>query len=56
MKVAVLNYIDGSVDIIDTEIKPTIDFDWEEWLVNNGYNPSTCAWMTDVKTLTFNVF
>lgn len=53
MKVAVMNYIDGSVDIIDADIKPTHDFDWELWLSEHGYDVSSCEWMTDVKQLTF---
>lgn len=53
MKVAVFDYIEGSVDIIDTKIEASGDFDWEEWLTNNGYNPASCAWMTDVRNISF---
>lgn len=53
MKIAVLNYIDGSVDIIDVDVKPTHDFDWELWLAEHGYHTSSCSWMTDVKEITF---
>lgn len=53
MKIAVLNYIDGSVDILDTDIQPTFEFDWELWLAEQGYHLSSCSWMIDVKNLSF---
>jgi hypothetical protein len=53
MKIAVLNHIDGSVDILDTDIQPTFDFDYDAWLTEHGYTPSCCSWMTEVKTIAF---
>ena len=53
MKIAVLNYIDGSVDILDTDVVPDHDFDWDMWLFNQGYHTSSCSWMIDVKTISF---
>jgi len=53
MKIAVLNHIDGSVDILDTDIQPTFEFDWELWLSKQGYHLSSCSWMIDVKNLSF---
>lgn len=53
MRVVVLNHIDSSVDIIDTDIQPTYEFNWEDWLDKQGYHLSECSWMTDVKNISF---
>ena len=53
MKIAVFDYIEGSVDIIETDIKPNPDFDCELWLEEQGYNLSSCSWMVDIKQITF---
>lgn len=52
MKVAVFDHINGSVDIIDTNVKPDHDFDWELWLSDHDH-PSNCSWMIDAKQIVF---
>ena len=53
MKVAVFDHINGSVDIIDTNVKPDPDFDWEIWLSEHGYHTPSCSWMIDAKQIVF---
>lgn len=52
MKIAILNYFAGSVEII--EDAPEMEYeDVEEWLVEHGYNLDCIDWMTDVKSVGF---
>ena len=53
MKIAVLDYIDGSVDILEADIIPNEDFDADLWLSEHGYHTSSCNWMYDVKQINF---
>ena len=53
MKIAVLDHIEGSVDILETDIVPDGDFDYDLWLAEHGYHTSCCQWMTDVKQICF---
>lgn len=53
MKIAVLDHIEGSVDILETDIQPTHDFDYDLWLTEQGYHTSSCSWMVDVKQISF---
>ena len=53
MKIAILNYIDGSVDIVDTDLSCLSTEKVESWLDKHGYHLSSIAWMGDVKQITF---
>ena len=53
MKIAILDYIDGSVDIVDTDLSCLITEEVEAWLDEHGYNLSSIEWMGDVKNIAF---
>lgn len=53
MKIAVLDYLDGSVDIIDTDLSCVSTEEVESWLDEHGYDLSSIAWMGDVKNIAF---
>lgn len=53
MKIAVLDYLDGSVDIIDTDLSCVSTKEVESWLDKHGYHLSSIAWMGDVKNIAF---
>lgn len=53
MKLAVFDYINGSVDIIDTDLSCLQTEEVESWLDKHGYHLSSIAWMGDVKEIAF---
>ena len=53
MKIAVLDYLDGSVDIIETDLSCLLTEQVEQWLDKHGYHLSSIAWMGDVKNIAF---
>lgn len=53
MKLAVFDYINGSVDIIDTDLSCVSTEAVENWLDEHGYNLSNIEWMGDVKNIAF---
>jgi len=53
MKIVVLDYIDGSVDIIDAPVSFNSDEETEAWLQQRGYVLSCISWMSRVKQISF---
>ena len=53
MKLVVCDYINGSVDIIETDLVSLQTEEVELWLQNHGYHLSSIAWMGDVKQIAF---
>ena len=53
MKIVVLDYIDGSVDIIDAPVSFKTEEETEKWLQERGYNLACISWMSRVKQISF---
>jgi hypothetical protein len=53
MKIAVFDYLNGSVDIIETDLSCIHTEQVEQWLGEHGYHLSSIAWMGDVKNIAF---
>ena len=53
MKIVVLDYIDGSVDIIDSPVAFNSDAETEAWLQERGYNLDCIHWMSRVRKISF---
>lgn len=53
MKIAILNYFAGSVEIIEDAPEGMTYEEVEEWLVEHGYSLDCINWMADVKSVGF---
>lgn len=52
MKIAILNYFAGSVEIIEDAPEMLYE-EVEEWLMEHGYSLDCIYWMADVKSVGF---